>query len=660
MRFVQRKGAVPLPLGDLPDWFSALLRARGVDTPEAAEAFLHPSPEDLHDPFLLEGMAETVRLLRKAAGDGDPVLIWGDYDADGVCAASILLETLRETGVRADVFIPSRHRDGYGLNADRLRELAGRYRLLITVDCGISAVAETALARKLGLTVVLTDHHEPPEVLPAADAVMDPLLGSYPFPRLCGAGVALKITQALQGMEGVRKRLDLAAIATVADIVPLTGENRIIVREGLKALAETDRPGLRALMKLAGIQGQPRSEDLAFRIGPRINAAGRMGDADPALRLLTTRDEAEGGALARGMEENNLRRQEEERGILDAARKQIAGEAGDPASRILIAQGENWNPGLIGLAAGKICQQYHRPAIVLTLRDGQAVGSCRSVPGVHLYRLLSRCEDLLIRYGGHEQAAGITIDPALLPAFRDRMNRLIRESCGEDLFIPETEYDLALPFRSWTPDRLSRLEELEPTGCGNSPPAFLLANASPQVLRRVGRDGAHLKLRLADPEGTVIDGIAFGQGEEADRLRSRVDAVYHPVRNDFGGRVRIEAQAEALRDACPDPGLLALESREDGLRLLRERCLTDEELRRIYRLLRARSFASRQELAEATGFSPARIDTALTAFRDTRLIRVEEHPFSVTLLPPVPCRMSDSPLIRYLRSVLRISDEAGS
>ncbi len=655
MRFVQRKNAIPEPIGAHPAWFSALLRARGISGPQEAEAFLHPSLDGLHDPFLLDGMEKTVILLKEAIRRKDPILVWGDYDADGVCAASILLETLLEEGAVADVYLPSRHGDGYGLNADRIREKAPFFRLLITVDCGISNVEEVALAKSLGLTVIITDHHEPPETLPPADVLMNPLLGSYPYPRLCGAGVALKIAQAFQGMEGIQKRLDLAALATVADIVPLQGENRVIVSQGLRAVAQTRRPGLRALMELAGIRETPRSDDLAFRLGPRINAAGRMAEAMPALRLLTTRDETEARVLARLIEENNRQRQEAEAVIHREALACIEADPLRKDRRCLIACGEGWNPGLIGLAAGRIAQSAHLPTVILAERpDGSAVGSCRSIPGVHLYKLLCRCDDLLLRYGGHEQAAGLSIAMENLPAFQERINRLLREQVPERVFVPFKEYDLALPFHEWTPEHLARLETLEPTGCENPVPAFLLSGAIPQSLKRVGREGAHLKFRLLEPCGLVVDGIAFGMGGEAEHAPRQMDVIYRPTLNSFGGRVNLEAQAEALRAACPFPALLEAESREDWMEELQSRILSDEELREIYRLLRRRSFSSLRSLSETAGFSEAQITTALTAFRDTGLISWSPAPFSVALLPPVRCRMIDSPLVRYLRETLGI------
>ncbi len=530
---------------DMPDWFSALLHGRGIHTPEEARRFLHPSLEDLYPPEAISGIPEAAARLRAAIAAEKRILVYGDYDVDGVCATAILLEALREAGAMVDFRIPSRHEEGYGLNIAAIQEIARDFQLLITVDCGISAVEEVREARKLGLEVIITDHHEPPEVLPPADVLVDPLLGEAPFRRLCGAGVALKLSQALLGLEKAEKWLDLAALATVADVVPLKDENRILVREGMLRMADTPRPGLRALMNAAGVKPPLRSEHLAFRLGPRINAAGRMEDASQAVRLLTTRDPAEAEAIARHLEENNRRRQSEEQRILQEARQQTA--AADPEDRVLIAFGEGWNSGLIGLAAGKLCQERHLPTIVLSLQDGTAVGSCRSIPGVHIYKMLSRCQDLLIRYGGHAQAAGLTLPADAVEALRTRLNAVIRENCDESCFIPRAEYDLELPFSCWSLEAISWLDRLEPTGCENPPPVFLIRNASLQGRRRVGQNGAHLKLSLLDPAGLLLDGIAFFQGNAADWDDPRVDALYTPGRNEYQGRVSLQLQVQALQ-----------------------------------------------------------------------------------------------------------------
>ena len=543
-RFIQRC-AEPASFRGLPDWFSGLLRARGITTDGEADRFLHPSPEGLHDPFLLPGMEKTVELLRGAISRGETILVYGDYDADGVCAASILMETLHEEGASLAYRIPSRHSEGYGLNAGAVREIAGKAQLLITVDCGISNAEEVALAKELGLTVIVTDHHQPPEILPEADAVMDPLLGNYPCPYLCGAGVALKICQALQGMAGVEKRLDLAALATVADIVPLRGENRIIVREGLRRMEQTARPGLKALIAAAGIQPPLTADHIAFRLGPRLNAAGRLGDAKLGVHLLLTPDKAKAENIAAMLETANRTRQNLEKEMTEAARSQL-----DPAvlaeSHVIVVSGEDWNPGLIGLTAGKLCERFHLPVIALSLHEGMATGSCRSIPGVNIYRMLAACGDLLERYGGHEQAAGLTLKEENIPRFRERLEQAIASSAPEECFLPTAEYDLAVPFRTWTPETLDLLSALEPTGCGNPPPLFLLQGAEVQCLRRVGKDGAHLKLTVLDEDLTVVDGIAFGAGETADEAPLKVDLLYKPVRNDFRGRVSIEAQVTCI------------------------------------------------------------------------------------------------------------------
>ncbi len=546
MRFTPRT-FTRTPLPGLDPWFSDLLNIRGVDTPEKAGRFLNPRLSDLYDPFLLHDMDVIVAILRKAVADRTPVLVWGDYDADGVCAAAILTETLREEGADVSLRLPSRHTEGYGLSESGIREIARENRLLVTVDCGISSHAEIALARQLGMTVIVTDHHALPPELPDADAVTSPLLGNYPCPHLCGAGVALKICQALQGLPGVEKRLDLAAIATVADVVPLQDENRIIVREGLRRIVSSPRPGLQALMKSAGIVPPLNADHLAFRLGPRLNAAGRLESADPAAELLLTRDPARASALADLLESLNSRRQQLEKETTAAADAQVRGRADFDSARVLMVIGNDWNPGVIGLTAGRLCERYHKPAIALSRRGDIAVGSCRSIPGVHIFRMLQSCGDLLDRFGGHAQAAGLTVRYDRLREFYGRLNQVVRDSCDPACFEPVMEYDLAVPFASWTPAALETLSLLEPTGCGNPAPLFLLRDASVQSMRRVGRDLSHLQMTLLS-DTTLLKGIAFSRGSEADKVWRDVDILYRPIRNEFRGKISVEAQVMAL---CP-------------------------------------------------------------------------------------------------------------
>ena len=529
--------------------------------------YLSPSLSDLHDPFLLPGMQQAVDLLKAAVAEGKTILVYGDYDADGVCAASILLETLHDLGASLAYRIPSRHTEGYGLNADAVRDIAQKAQLLVTVDCGVSNVEEVALAKELGLTVIVTDHHQPPEVLPAADVVMDPLLGDYPCPYLCGAGVALKICQALQGMAGVEKRLDLAAIATVADVVPLLDENRIIVREGLSRIAATSRPGLKALLSVAGFNpsviSDPKvrdarkipvasadakpltADDLAFRLAPRLNAAGRLGDAKLGVHLLLTSDEAKAANIAAMLEEANRTRQRFEREMTADALTQLSLEA-LAASHVILVSGEDWNPGLIGLTAGRLCEQFHLPAVALSVHGDTAVGSCRSIPGINICQVLQSCADLLVRFGGHKQAAGLTVKTGNIPLLRERLEKVISEAAPEETFLPSMEYDLAVPFRTWTRDSMAWLSRLEPTGCGNPAPLFLLEGAEVQAIRRVGKDGTHLKLTVLDEDLSIVEAIAFSQGDLADESPRTLDLLYRPVLNDFRGRTTIEAQVSAI------------------------------------------------------------------------------------------------------------------
>lgn len=675
------------PLSGVPEWMNTLLLGRGIDTPEKADRFLHPSLDDLYDPLLMQGMENALKLIRCAVKRGDRILIYGDYDADGICACVILLETLRELGGDVDFRIPSRHREGYGLNLEAVEEIAKTFRLLITVDCGISNAEEIQRAKELGLTVIVTDHHEIPDVLPPADAILDPLLGDYPFRRLCGAGVALKICQAMQGRDGVEKRLEIAALATVADIVPLMDENRIIVREGMQRMAETRRPGLRALMECAQVNRPIQSDDIGFRLGPRLNAAGRLENASQGVRLLMTRDEREAEDLAIHLEENNRKRQEAERTILAEALALFPVQVNLRKDRVIIIEGKDWNSGLIGLVAGKLCERFHHPVIVFSHQGENAVGSCRSIPDVNIFQALYQCRDLFLRFGGHEQAAGLTVPAENIPELRNRLNEALRMNYDMSCFLPVKEYDEVLPLREVTLETADRLLDLEPTGCGNPEATFLVRNVFVQEVRKVGKNGAHLRLKLLDG-AAVRSGIGFGLGMEADRDLQEVDVLFRPERNEFNGQITPQMRIQAIR-RTRNPEEFRSEDEADKERqvfleflqemswraakkaqygetgteirpeyLLKERfagiCMTDAELREIYtrliQVLREGSFPSPAELAMAVGQTEDRLLTALTAFSETKLLNWRLEPFSVRMeIHPARCSMTDSPLIRYLR-----------
>lgn len=548
LHFVRRGAESPGPIGDLPLWLSALLRSRGVDTPEKAERFLHPDVSQLHDPFLMQDMDKAVRIIHDAVTLDAPIIVYGDYDVDGVSATSIMLETLRELGARVSFRIPSRHGEGYGLNADAVREMAQEHRVLITVDCGITNHEEVRLAQMLGMTVIVTDHHQLADTASPADAVLNPLLGEYPFRRLCGAGVALKITQALLGMEGVMRRIDLAALATVADIVPLIDENRVIVREGLRLMADSSRPGIRALMQVSDVHPPVNTGHVGFRLAPRLNAGGRLEDAAQGVRLLTAETDAEAEAIAMHLDQANQQRQAIEQDITQKAIAMIDTCVDFRDDRVIIVMGQGWNHGVIGLAAGRICERYHFPTIVLTEQDGVAVGSCRSIPGVNIHGMLSVCKDLFIRFGGHEQAAGLTMQSSLVPELKRRLNLAINENCDLRCYIPAKEYDLALRLQEVDLEMIDRLDAMQPTGYGNPSPVFLVRDASLQQAMRVGKTRTHLKMTLLDGQ-TIRDGIAFGLGDVADEGLERVDVLFTPGRNEFRGRVTAQLQVEAVTQA---------------------------------------------------------------------------------------------------------------
>jgi len=560
LKFIKRGPDNTAPIGDLPLWLSSLLRSRGVDTPQKAERFLHPDVSQLHDPFLMHGMDKAVRIIREAVSGSMPIIVYGDYDVDGVSATSIMLETLREMGADPAFRIPSRHGEGYGLNCDAVREMASSYRLLITVDCGVTNHEEVKLAQMLGMTVIVTDHHQLADTPSPADVVLNPLLGEYPFRRLCGAGVALKLTQALLGMDAVLRRIDLAALATVADIVPLIDENRVIVREGLRRMAETERPGLKALMQVSDVHPPVHSGHVGFRLAPRLNAGGRLEDASQGVRLLTALDAQEAEPIAMHLEQSNQQRQAIEQDITAKAISMIPECVDFQRDRVIIIMGEGWNHGVIGLAAGRICEKYHFPTIVLTQQDGVAVGSCRSIPGVNIHGMLSICKDLFMRFGGHEQAAGLTMQADLVPELRRRLNLAIDENCDLRCYIPQKEYDLALRLQEVDLEMIDRLAAMQPTGYGNPNPVFLVRDAHLQQAMRVGKTRTHLKLTLLDGQ-TLRDGIAFGKGDLAEEGLERVDVLFTPERNEFRGRVTAQLQVEAITQAegavtLPDADML--------------------------------------------------------------------------------------------------------
>ncbi len=461
-----------------------LLCLRGLSDPADAERFLNPSLDQLHDPFRLTDMDRAVTRLERAIAQGERIAIHGDYDVDGITSTVILRRALEMLGGTVIHFIPERIRDGYGLQPAAIDRLHGSgVGVIVSVDCGIRGTEAAARARALGVDLIITDHHEPDGALPDALAVINPKRSDcqYPDKFLAGVGVALKLVQALCNRAGKGKWLPafvkVAAVGTLADVVPLVGENRVIARLGLASLTHGPHTiGLRSLLDASGLTGKTiDSYQVAFMLAPRVNAAGRMSTPDIATRLLLATDEAMGDearALAQQLNDENLRRQQEEAELVNHAKKSIESDPAVGAHNVLVVGGDGWHRGVIGIAASKLVDAYHKPAIVLSIDGDVAHGSCRSIPDFDMLGALEHCADLFVRFGGHKQAAGLTMEAARVPEFRARINAYADEVLEPDQLRPRLRIDAPLSLKAITPDLVRGLDALGPFGMGNPRPVF--------------------------------------------------------------------------------------------------------------------------------------------------------------------------------------------
>lgn len=493
---------------------SRVLAARGIHTPEAARHLLD-GRDELSDPFLIKDMDKAVSRIQQAVEEGEPIVIFGDYDVDGVSATAILFECLSNQGAQVRCKLPSRDGGGYGLNKEILKGLADKgYTLVVTVDNGIAAVEEADYARDLGIDLVITDHHLPGEKLPDAVAVVDPNRADdeSPFKFLCGAGVAFKLCAALEGCDPA-ELLDmfgeLAALGTIADVMPLTGENRTLVREGLAVLQETMRPGLQALLENAGYAGKPvTAETVSYGLAPRLNAAGRMDTAAVALKLLLCENEEQAAGIAARLGEINAERQQTEQQILAAALQTIQADPARAHDRVLVVAGEGWHPGVIGIVASRLMERYGRPAIVISTENGEGRGSGRAPSGFNLHGALAACSSCLIRSGGHAAAAGLLVEEEKIGAFRAAINAwAVREypvpepgTLKLDAAVRLSELDLA---------SVRQLSRLAPFGSGNPVPLLLVQNAVVDGLWPLGSEGRHTRVRLRQGDSTCFVSV-FG------------------------------------------------------------------------------------------------------------------------------------------------------
>jgi single-stranded-DNA-specific exonuclease len=537
-----------------------LLCLRGFADPDLARQFLHPSLDQLHDPFKLTDMTAAVQRLEQAIGRRERIAIHGDYDVDGITSTVILRRALEMLGGDVVHFIPERLRDGYGLQPAAIERLhADGVSLIVSVDCGIRGIEAARRARELGVDLIITDHHEPDHELPVAVAVLNPKRHdcSYPDKYLAGVGVALKLVQALCGRAGRSKWLPafvkIAAIGTLADVVPLVGENRVIARFGLESLSRGPHTvGLRALLDCCGLTGKTiDSYQVAFMLAPRVNAAGRMSTPDIATRLLLATDaalEQEARGLAQQLNDENLRRQQEEAELVTAAKKAIETDPAVGAHNVLVVGGAGWHRGVIGIAASKLVDTYHKPAIVLSIDGDVAHGSCRSIPDFDMLNALERCADLFVRFGGHRQAAGLTMEAARVPEFRQRINAWADEVLEPDQLRPRLRIDAPLPLNGITHDLVRGLDLLGPFGMGNPRPVF---HASPVEIVDGPRTlkERHLKMTFSQ-QGRRFRAIAWRAAERAgflEKHRAGVNLAFSLDRNEYQGETYLELNVCDIR-----------------------------------------------------------------------------------------------------------------
>ena len=559
MRYKQWKIAHPAQLerAGIPSLLACVLSARGVTEPEQAWKLLTPGEEPLLDPMLLKDMDRAVLRVTRALKRGETIAVYGDYDVDGITATCLLTDCLTRLGGRVRSYIPDRLEEGYGLNEEAVLHLARQgVTLIITVDCGITAAREVEFARELGIDVVITDHHECKQAIPEAAAVVDPHRPDcpYPFKGLAGVGVALKLAMAAAGPDRAglvfREYADLAALAavgTVADVMPMTGENRTIVQTGLAALAHPRRVGLAQLMEEAGLGDKPvTSVSIGYTLAPRINAAGRMGQADLAAELLLTRDPGRAAALAQELCALNRERQTIECEIFQECVQRLERR---PQSGVILLADEHWHQGVVGIVASRLTEKYSCPAFMVCLDQGMGKGSCRSWGGVNLFHLLTQCQDLLEGFGGHAMAAGFTVREENIPALERRLRQLVlEEQAGEEL--PSLlDIDAAVLPQELTVEAVEALDALEPCGAGNPRPVLVLTGAHVISAAQVGR-GRHLKLRL-EGRGVPLDAIFFSvDGSELGLTPGcRVDVAFYPQINDFRGVRSVQLQVVDLRHA---------------------------------------------------------------------------------------------------------------
>ncbi len=547
-----------------------LLVNRGLTEADQAQTFLHPSLHDLEDPYRLYGMDRAIDRLLQALRQREAIVVYGDYDVDGVTGTALLLTFFRELGLDVPYYIPERSSEGYGLNVAAMHQLADDgIRLLITVDCGITAVEEVEVAREMGIDTIITDHHQPPETLPEAFALLNPHQPacSYPNKHLCGVGVVFKLITALRTacreadlfadrLPNLKRHLDLVTLGTVADVTPLRDENRIFVAHGLREIEQTRKLGLQALRRVSQREGKPADAgEVGFHLAPRINASGRLGSAAQSVALLTAVDPNEATQLARTLDRVNQERRDMQRAIEEAVHERITRQYGPEPPAAIVLGDDTWHHGIVGIVAARIAEKYHRPTFLLQIHDGIARGSGRSIPAFDLYQGLQHCAQWLQRFGGHKYAAGLTMDAAQLPYLQEDLIRYADDVLDPSDLEPALHLDAIVPLQAVTLELVEQIEALAPYGAGNPTPvlgAYHVQIAS--AIRRMGQQGQHAKFQVSQT-GTKLEVIAFQQAEHVLSFapETPLDIAFTPILNTWRGRYDVELQLRALRRHQPAP-----------------------------------------------------------------------------------------------------------
>ena len=534
-----------------------VLANRDIESLESSRSFFDPKLSQLHDPFLMKNMNIAARMVTEKVKSGGRIFIFGDYDVDGTTGSSALFLFLTSLECDAKVYIPDRMTEGYGLSREGI-DVAKDWGadLLISCDCGINATDEVAYANDQNLEVIITDHHMPDENLPEANAILNPKQPdcSYPFKGLCGGAVVFKLIQAVSQLlelddDLVHQYIDLITLGTAADIVPLTDENRIIVKHGLKSLSKTKRPGLRALLEVSGLGEKELTVGrLLFWAAPRINAAGRLGDANRAVQLMTTENLPESLKLARELDEENRQRQDLQQSMVNEAIMKVNAEVDLEKEKAIVLWDDNWHEGVIGIVASKIKETYHRPAVIISLSNGTGKGSARSVKGFDLYENLTECRELLDGYGGHPMAAGLTLNRENLEDFRTRFSNLAYETLADDDLVNSLDIEGEMDLNLIDGRFMDFLEKLAPFGPGNMTPKFITRHVIPVGNPRLVGNGDHLKFRAKKGE-TSYDAIGFNMGNHYEKLITGkpIDIAYVVEKNEWQGRTSIQLNIRDIK-----------------------------------------------------------------------------------------------------------------